>query len=106
MANKQQKTCFIVRRYFIKRTGSVCCVVRNGRGDDYITCIHANGTTACDCGARKGKCYHRDHVLAAEQARKQCSISSAPAPQVTSSQQVVKQTVRSVISRSVSVIEQ
>lgn len=75
---KQQKNCFIVRRYFIKASGRVCCVVRNGENKEYNVCVHSNGQTSCTqaangepCPSSAGKhqCYHVKHVLEQEAAR-------------------------------------
>lgn len=68
---RKQRQCWTTTRYFVKRTGSVCHVTINDKGEEHHTWLHANGTTACDCDSRNGKCYHREHVITAETARKE-----------------------------------
>ena len=69
--NKVQKTCFILVRYFVKSSKSICCIIRNEQGTDYTTCLHANGRTSCTCdaGERGQACYHATHLLNTEHAR-------------------------------------
>lgn len=94
-ANASTKsTLLIVRRYFLKQTGSVCCIVRSD-AHDYQVWVHANGTTACDCEGRAvyGRtCKHIKFVLAkeaarptreAERAAKLAAVRAAAAPAVT-----------------------
>lgn len=84
---KTQKTCFIAVRYFFKKTGSVCCIVRNEKGEEYKSCIHTNGRTSCvnavtgeECRGHKysGHCYHVNHVKAAEAARPENQECTTP----------------------------
>ncbi len=57
---KEQKQCWIRRRYLVKRTGSICAKIVNGEGREYTTCLHRNGAHSCDCkaGERGVLCYH------------------------------------------------
>ncbi len=68
---KQEKKCFIVRRYEVKSSGSICAIIRNGENKEYTTCLHANGRSSCTCeaGSRGRECYHVKHLRASEAAR-------------------------------------
>jgi|SRR5579883_775260 len=69
------KTCTILTRYFVKRTGTICCIVKNGEGKQYTTCIHKNGKSSCTCAhgqsnrMSKKECYHAAHVRREEVLR-------------------------------------
>lgn len=66
--------------------GSTCCQVRNERGDEYRTCVHANGRTSCvdangdECRGHKfnGSCYHSKRVVKAVDARAARKAAAAP----------------------------
>ncbi len=75
---KEQKKCWIRRRYLVKKNGSVCAKIINGGGTEYTVCLHRNGAHSCDCkaGERGVLCYHVKHLRAREAARK-AAVSSA-----------------------------
>ncbi len=76
---KEQKQCWIRRRYLVKRTGSICAKIVNGEGREYTTCLHRNGAHSCDCkaGERGVLCYHVKHLQAKEAARKGQHVEKA-----------------------------
>jgi hypothetical protein len=80
---KQQvaKALYIAVRYFVKRSGSVCCKVVSGE-KKYTTCVHANGRTSCTCdaGQYSRSCKHVKLVVAAEQARKAAPVAVVVTP--------------------------
>ena len=63
-----EQALYIKVRYFIKKSGSVCCKIVSGE-KTYTTCLHANGATSCDCDGHSkfGKqCKHIALVIANE----------------------------------------
>ena len=76
---KEQKQCWIRRRYLVKRTGSICAKIVNGEGREYTTCLHRNGAHSCDCkaGERGVLCYHVMHLQAKEAERKEQHVEKA-----------------------------
>ena len=83
--SKQQtaKTLFIAVRYFVKRSGSVCCIVVSGK-ETYTTCLHANGRTSCTCDAGQyGRfCKHARLVVATETERVAPVVTEVEEPAV------------------------
>ncbi len=78
---KEQKKCWIRRRYLVKSNGSICAKIVNGGGKEYTTCLHRNGAHSCDCkaGERGVLCYHVKHLRAKEAERKERHVEkSAP----------------------------
>ena len=77
---KEQKQCWIRRRYLVKSNGSVCAKIVNGGGKEYTTCLHRNGSHSCDCkaGERGVLCYHVKHLQAKEAERKEQHVEKPP----------------------------
>jgi hypothetical protein len=113
-SSKKQKTCFIVRRYFVKSNKSVCCIVRNEKGIEYTTCLHANGSTSCTCKAGENgqKCYHVKTVQAKEQ---ECT-GAAPVDRATQAREIcqslgmipaaqMKRVEKATLARGMQVVE-
>lgn len=59
------KVYFILRRYYIKSTGTVCADIRNECGVNYRTCLFRDGRASCSCPATS-ECYHIRHLRQAE----------------------------------------
>lgn len=73
--------CFIRARFFVKATGDVCCLVRDGAGELH-TWVYADGRTSCDCG--ESACYHVRLIWAKEAFRVAARILAFPVPAVRS----------------------
>lgn len=66
------KTITILTRYYVKRTGTVICQVRNGGGKIYLVTLNRNKQHSCQCeGNAKWhkQCYHIGHCVWEERAR-------------------------------------
>lgn len=67
-----QKTVTVLARYFIKATGSICCLVKNGEGKQYCVTLNRNKQHTCTCAAytkAHKTCYHVEHIREIENAR-------------------------------------
>lgn len=66
---KQTKKVVVIARYFIKRNGHVCYLVRSSNGKDtYCTTIIDGHATGCTCPAIK-PCYHMTQLEQIERER-------------------------------------
>jgi hypothetical protein len=74
------KSCFILRRYEIKASGTICADVRTSEGKEYRSCLFQDGRHSCTCkaGERGVQCYHVKHLRKSEDdrnySRKQAAI--------------------------------
>lgn len=77
LTTKTNKTCTIIARCTVRKTGRVFLIIENGGGKRYTVNIQPDGSMTClqengeDCPSRKGghTCYHIKNAQAYEQKR-------------------------------------